>query len=324
MTDWINSPLVSILIPLYNSEKYIAQTIQSCLDQTYKNIEIIIVDDGSTDRSLSIAKEYAQRYNNIKVYSQENTGAPRARNLAFEKSSGAYIQYLDADDLMSPNKIASQMALVEEHDKETVFTSKFSYFTESMDDARLMLQKCDRSFDRGLEWLLNAWSGGGFGVVMGWLIPRHLIEKAAPWDESLKKNQDGEFFSRVLLQAHQVIMVEDTMVYYRKTGTTSISAQFKESAAASTLHSLHLYRKNTESVSHPRLKKALAYNYLRFIENYYPHFPALLNEAEKEIHQLGFNFFTLKTPGKLGPLSKIIGSKNIIRLRYLLQKRRGR
>jgi glycosyltransferase involved in cell wall biosynthesis len=316
--------LVSILIPLYNAEKYIAETLENCLAQTYENIEIIIVDDGSTDHSLMIAKEYAQKYDNIKVYTQKNAGAPRARNLAFEKSSGEYIQYLDADDLMSENKIASQMTLVEAYDKETVFSSKFSYFTESMDDARLMFQKCDRSFDSGLEWLLTSWSGGGFGVVMSWLTPRHLIEKAGPWDEALRKNQDGEFFCRVLLNVQRVILTEDTMVYYRETGDTSISSQFKETAAASTLHSLRLYEENCTGISHPGLKKALAYNFLEFIENYYPHFPVLLDEAEKEIHQLGFNYHTLETPGKLGPLSRILGSKNIIKLRYLLQKKRGR
>ncbi|MCK5666239.1 MAG: glycosyltransferase family 2 protein, partial [Thiotrichaceae bacterium] len=160
------TPLVSILIPLYNAQKHITETIENCLSQTYKNIEIIIVDDGSNDDGLQIVKEYADKYENIKVFTQENSGAPRARNLAFEKSNGAYIQYLDADDLMSANKISSQMAEAEIYDEDTIFTSKFSYFTKSLDDARLMFQKCDRSFDSGLEWLLTSWSGGGFGVVM--------------------------------------------------------------------------------------------------------------------------------------------------------------
>lgn len=318
------TPLVSILIPLYNAQEYIAETIENCLAQSYPNIEIIIIDDGSKDNSLQMAREYAEKHSSIKVYTQENSGAPRARNLAFEKSSGEYIQYLDADDLISANKISSQMAQVELYGKDTIFSSKFSYFTDSIDSANIMHQRCNRSFESGLEWLIASWSGGGFGVVMGWLTPRHLIEGAGSWDETLKKNQDGEFFSRVLLNAKKIILTEDTMVYYRVAGDSSISSQFNEPAAASTLYSLRLYEKNIEQISDPRLKKALAYNYLEFIESYYPHFPALLSEAEHEIHQLGFNFFTLVTPGKLGSLSKIIGSKNIIKLRYLLQKKRGR
>ena len=102
----MNPPKVSILIPLYNSENYIEETIQSCLNQTYENIEIIIVDDGSTDKSLQIAKSFES--GKLKVYSQPNSGACKARNLAFEKSIGDYIQYLDADDLLSENKIENQ------------------------------------------------------------------------------------------------------------------------------------------------------------------------------------------------------------------------
>jgi hypothetical protein len=115
-------------------------------------------------------------------------------------------------------------------------------------------------------------------------------------------------------------MCEDIMVYYRRTGSTSISAQFKESAAASTLASLTHYEANIEGIEHPGLKKALAYTYLSFITNYYPHFPHLLQEARTQIERLGFTFRTLETPGKLGLLSKLIGSDNVIRLRYGMRK----
>ena len=321
-----NLPLVSILMPLYNAEVYIAQTLENCLAQTYTNIEIIVVDDGSSDGGLQIAQGYAEKYDTISVYTQPNSGAPRARNHAFEKAKGEYIQYLDADDLMSENKIATQMALAEKHgyDPKVMFSSKFSYFTETVADAVYFKQRIDHSYESGIDWLVDAWSGGGFGVVMGWLTHRELIEKAGPWREDLKKNQDGEFFSRVLLQADRVLMCEDVMVYYRRTGSTSISSQFKESAAASTLTSLEWYEKNIESAEHPELQKALAYNYLGFITNYYPHFPHLLKEAETHIRRLGFTFRTLETPGKLGPLAKLIGSDNVIRLRYWMKRRKAK
>jgi hypothetical protein len=225
---------------------------------------------------------------------------------------------------MSENKIAVQMAVAAEYgyDPEVMLTSKFSYFTRSREDAVYFSQRIDHSYDSGIEWLVDAWSGGGFGVVMGWLTHRSLIEKAGPWREDLKKNQDGEFFCRVLLYARKVVMCEDIMVYYRRTGSTSISAQFKESAAASTLASLAHYEANIEGIDHPGLKKALAYTYLSFITHYYPHFPHLLEEARAHIERLGFTFRTLETPGKLGPLSKLIGSDNVIRLRYWMRKLR--
>lgn len=317
-----NSPLVSILIPLYNTEAYIAKTLDNCLAQTYPNIEIVVVDDGSSDNSLAIALKYAEKHENIKVFVQENAGAPRARNLAFEKCSGEYIQYLDADDLMSEKKIEAQMKLAEGYnfDPGVIFTSKFSYLTQSIEDADYFYQPIDHSYDSGIDWLVDAWSGGGFGVVMGWLTHRDLIEKAGKWNESLKKNQDGEFFSRVVVQAKKIVMTNDTMVYYRRTGESSISSQFKESAAASTLESFRLYEANVKDIENPRLKKALAYTYLGFIANYYPHFPHLLEEAEEEIHRLGFTWWTLETPGKMAPLAKVIGSNNVIKVRYWLEK----
>jgi glycosyltransferase involved in cell wall biosynthesis len=322
----INSPLVSILMPLYNAEPFIVATLENCLAQTYPHIEIIVVDDGSTDNGLEIAKEYAAKYENISVYTQPNSGAPRARNHAFEKAKGTYIQYLDADDLMSEDKIASQMALAEkyDYDPKVMFSSKFSYFTDTIEDAVYFNQRIDHSYESGIDWLVDAWSGGGFGVVMGWLTHRELIENAGKWREDLSKNQDGEFFSRVVKQAEKVIMPDDIMVYYRKTGSSSISSQFKESAAASTLHSLNMYEENVSDVVHPGLRKALAYNYLGFMTNYYPHFPHLLKEAEAHIKRLGFNFRTLETPGKLGVLAKVIGSDNVIRMRYWMKCLKGK
>ncbi|BAF72491.1 glycosyltransferase family 2 protein [Sulfurovum sp. NBC37-1] len=313
-------PLVSILIPLYNAEGYIAQTLDNCLAQTYENIEIIVVDDGSADGGLKIARAYEEKYDNVHVHEQPNSGAPRARNLVFEKSKGEYIQYLDADDLMSENKIASQMEMAKKcnYDSKVMFSSKFSYFTKSIEDAAYFYQPIDHSYDSGIEWLIDAWSGGGFGVVMGWLTHRALIAKAGPWNESLRKNQDGEFFSRVVVQAERVMMSDDTMVYYRRTGESSVSAQVTEASAASTLASLKLYEENISTVGDPRLKKALAYTYLAFIRDYYPRFPQLRNEAETHIKRLGFTFHTLETPGKLGLLAKVIGSDNVIKLRYWL------
>src|SRR6266404_1919322 len=101
------APLVSILIPAYNAEAWIVDTIRSALGQTWPRKEIIVVDDGSRDQTLSIARQFASE--TVSVVSQENQGAAAARNKAFEMSQGDYIQWLDADDLLSPDKIAKQM-----------------------------------------------------------------------------------------------------------------------------------------------------------------------------------------------------------------------
>src|ERR1700749_4080106 len=105
----MNTPLVSIIIPAYNSAKYLPETIQSALGQTWANKEIINVDDGSTDDSVKVASGYAASNKEIKVTRQENKGAATARNTGLKESKGVYIQFLDADDLLSPTKIETQM-----------------------------------------------------------------------------------------------------------------------------------------------------------------------------------------------------------------------
>ena len=96
-------PLVSILIPAYNAERWIAETIQSALDQTSARKEIIVVDDGSSDQTLKIARRFACK--TVSVVSQQNRGASATRNHALALSKGEYIQWLDADDLLGPTKI---------------------------------------------------------------------------------------------------------------------------------------------------------------------------------------------------------------------------
>src|SRR5438874_10844901 len=100
-------PLVSILIPAYNAEPWIANTIKSALDQTWSRTEIIVVDDGSRDQTLQVARQFASK--NVSVVTQENRGASAARNKALELCQGDYIQWLDADDLLSSDKIEGQM-----------------------------------------------------------------------------------------------------------------------------------------------------------------------------------------------------------------------
>src|ERR1700761_45000 len=107
----MDQPLVSIIIPIYNSARHLDEAIRSAITQTWPNKEIILVDDGSTDNSLAIAKKYEN--DRIKAYSQPNKGASAARNKGLQEAKGEYVQFLDGDDLLSANKITDQMALLD-------------------------------------------------------------------------------------------------------------------------------------------------------------------------------------------------------------------
>lgn len=151
-------PKVSILIPLYNSEKYIADTIQSALNQTYPNIEVIIVDDGSRDNSFSIAKQFESKQ--VTVLSQKNKGASTARNKAFENCTGELIQYLDADDLLHPDKIKLQVEEYYKHQNPDILLSgTWGRFTLDENQVQWEKQTLNKNYSQPIEWLIDAWNG---------------------------------------------------------------------------------------------------------------------------------------------------------------------
>ncbi|MEG3894238.1 MULTISPECIES: glycosyltransferase [unclassified Microcoleus] len=105
----LNQPLVSVIIPAYNAEKFIAKTLESVLSQTYQNIEVLVVDDGSTDTTAEIVKSCAKKDSRVSLLQQSNAGVAAARNLAIEKSSGEYIAPIDADDIWYPQNLEKQV-----------------------------------------------------------------------------------------------------------------------------------------------------------------------------------------------------------------------
>jgi teichuronic acid biosynthesis glycosyltransferase TuaG len=123
-------PLISIITPCYNSAGFLAQTIESVIAQTYKNWEMIIVDDCSTDASFDIALNYAAKDERIKVYrTEQNCGAALARNKAIKLSQGEYLAFLDSDDIWLPEKIERQLQFMRENNSDFSFT-EYEHFND--------------------------------------------------------------------------------------------------------------------------------------------------------------------------------------------------
>jgi glycosyltransferase involved in cell wall biosynthesis len=214
-------PIVSILIPAYNAEPWIADTINSALGQTWPRKEIIVVDDGSTDQTLCIARRFASK--DVSVVTQENQGAAAARNKAFELCQGDYIQWLDAGDLLSLDKIDKQMKAAREHSQDTLISSGWGYFIYRPDKARFIPTPlwCDLT---PLEWLLRKFEHPNLHMQTAtWLVGRELTEGAGTWDTRLLNNDDGEYFCRVLKNCSEVHFVADAKVFYRQTGSNRLS-----------------------------------------------------------------------------------------------------
>jgi glycosyltransferase involved in cell wall biosynthesis len=214
-------PLVSILIPAFNAEEWIADTIRSAVAQTWGRKEIIIVDDGSKDQTLAIARGFESE--SIRVVTQKNQGAAAARNTAFSLSQGDYIQWLDADDLLAPDKIEKQMMVLgEEGGKRTLASSAWGRFLYRYDRAKFVPSPlwCDLS---PTEWLLRRMGQDLYMQTATWLVSRELTERAGPWDTRLLSDDDQEYFCRVLMASNGVRFVPEARVYYRASGAGSLS-----------------------------------------------------------------------------------------------------
>lgn len=295
-------PLVSVIIPCFNNEKHIVECLDSLADQTYENLEIVIVNDGSTDNSVEKIKNWKKK--NIKLINQENQGVSVARNVGFASSTGDFIQYLDADDFISPNKIESQIQLIKDKENAISNCRCFIYYDEKNIVERKQI--VDKSYENPLNWLEDNWLNLTFGATHSWLIPRNLIVKAGPWNERLTKSGDSEFFSRILMNSNSIEYSENAICYYRKHGFGTLSNQKSRITAESTLNSLFLIEKNIFA-KHPKFsKKALATQYLSFIYLYYPKFKDLRKIAAERIINLGFKIQDL-TYGKRKKFMRMMG-----------------
>ena len=128
-----NSPLVSVIIPVYNVEKYLEECIDSVLAQTYQNIEIILVDDGSTDSSGLICDRYAENNNCISVIHKENGGQSTARNVGIEHVCGKYIYFMDSDDILLPVALEKLCIIADDNNADVVFFDAESFVDDGYD-----------------------------------------------------------------------------------------------------------------------------------------------------------------------------------------------
>ena len=187
-------PLVSILITAYNGEDTIAYTLDSAIAQTWQRKEIIVVDDGSTDRTAEVVRQFKD----VKLVSTENQGLSGAQNNAFPLSQGDYIQYLDADDLLAPDKIERQLAALGDFDNRRVLlSSPWAPFYYRIRHARFIRNSLCQDLSP-VEWLLRKIGENLHMQNATWLVSRELAEAAGPWDTRLDFDQDGEYFCRVL------------------------------------------------------------------------------------------------------------------------------
>ena len=262
-------PLVSILIPAYNAESLIAYTLQSAIAQTWDRKEIIVVDDGSRDRTAEVARRFAS--NQVKIVSIDNQGAAAARNYALQLSQGDYIQWLDADDLLSAEKVEKQLAAVRESgNRRILLSSSWAVFSYRTHGARFTSSPLWHDLSP-VEWLLRKMGRDLHMQTATWLTSRELTEAAGPWDARLRFDDDGEYFCRVLVASEGTHFVPEARVFYRVTDSSRVSnigASNKKKESLLLSIKLHIqYLRSLEDSERVR-KACLAYLQTKCIDFY--------------------------------------------------------
>jgi glycosyltransferase involved in cell wall biosynthesis len=317
-------PLVSILIPAHNAEDWIADTISSALAQTWPNKEIIVVDDGSTDQTLSAARRFASE--GVSVVTQKHQGASAARNKAFSLCQGDYIQWLDADDLLSPDKIAKQMGVAEHRrNKRTLISSSWAYFMHRPNKARFTptLLWCDLT---PVEWLLRKWEHNVHMQTATWLVSRELTEEASPWDARLLVDDDGEYFFRVIMKSEGIRFVPDAKVYYRAVASSTLSdIGFSNQKMEALFLGMKMQIGYLRSMEDNERVRAACLNYLQtWLGHFYPERPDLVEQARQLAAELGGELETPRLRWKYRWMQPIGGYAFAKRAQVLLPRVRQR
>ena len=202
---------VSVIIPLFNKEQFIEQTLQSVLDQSYKHLECIIVDDGSTDNGKQITQKFIDRNNlSWKLISQQNAGQTKARNHGIRLSSGDYLAFLDSDDLWAPTKIQSQVDVMIKNPGCVLVLSAYAIFDGRTSRPRVVRHK--RSKRMNSQWLDMRGFGGGLESLG--LVRRSTIDEIGMFDEELSTSS-GLDLSLQLAQRGEIVLLRQIGLYYR-------------------------------------------------------------------------------------------------------------
>ena len=323
MSD-LSTPLVSIIVSCYNGEKYIASTLDSLLRQTYSNLEIIVVNDGSTDKSEQLINLFADK--RIKYYRQNNKGQCSALNYGFSKSSGAYIKFYDADDILHAEVIEGQMQALKDQGEDCISFIEWRRFYNDVipsaidvNDPHTIHRDCTP-----IEYITLKEHPPMYQCGL-WLIPRGLLAKTGLWDERLSLINDTEFFSRIMRYVRFLKFSEKGYTLYRTNATeTSLSKDLSRKGIKSALLSIDLTAKWLLSIENSeRIKRIIVNGYIMVLEWAFPKQIALAKIVERRLKAYPKEYVVHTKSGKVyNVVMKLFGWKSANRLaKYYYRKK---
>jgi glycosyltransferase involved in cell wall biosynthesis len=312
-------PRVSICIPVFNASPFIKETLDSLIKQSWKNIEIIAVDDSSTDNSFEILQEYKLKEPRLKVIQQSNKGAAAARNLAYKNSTGEFIKFFDADDLLNSDAIEKQVELLLKN-PGCIISAQWGRFYDN--DVRTFKPSPESVWQNmnGVDWIVESWRKGESMTQPGiFLLPRTLIDQIGLWDENLSLVDDLEFYTKMILNSKKVIFCDASVLYYRSGISNNLSGRKSEKAFQSALSSVEmgctylLEKENTQ-----RTRRAAATMLQGIVYNTYPDYPVVYKKAQNKVKELGGSSLPFPAGGVTKIFVQLLGWKITAYLKKLL------
>jgi glycosyltransferase involved in cell wall biosynthesis len=305
--------LVSVIIPAYNAAKTITKTLQSVFDQNYIHIEIIIVNDGSTDNTEQVLSQY---FDKIKYIYQANAGVSVARNTGYTEAKGEYIQYLDADDLLAKDKISIQVEALKNNNAEVAY-GDWIKFTET-DQAFKELEIVSREIQGRAEIELITY----FWVPLAALLyKRTITEKIGNWNVNLPIIQDARYALDAALNHANFVYTPGVMAYYRAHDSGSLSTKNKLAFMLDCFENAKqidaIWRKDYDADVE---KKNAIIQVLRFcVTEFSTHDKIKHKEAIDYILDIEPNYIPENSRG-MRAMSKIIGYRNAERIASIKRK----
>ena len=263
----MNNELISIIVPIYNTEKYLHQCLDSILNQTYANFEVLLVNDGSTDSSGIICQEYVERDSRFRYFEKDNGGVASARNLGLEHSEGTYITFIDSDDWVEQNYLDVLYTALKENDTDVAISTYKRFAQDGVFYLRSYSREDDeflnlgtRSRDSFLEILPRLGElDHSFYSISSKLIKRKIVGNLL-FDEQVSYAEDLNFFFHLYLGVESVVYVRDYTYIYR-THDASTSQNVNELKA---LQELEIYKSMFQQIDRMGLP---TFYYFKRMEN---------------------------------------------------------
>ena len=315
----LDSPVISVIMPLYNAAAYVNDAVASVLHQGFHELELVVVNDGSTDESPHIVAGFGDP--RIRLINQHNQGQSASINRGVHASSGRFLKIVDADDWINTDHLGSQLESLQ-GDSDSVSACRWGYFRNDFRKPTIRTEHADRDYDDALEWIVDSLTLDE-GMMGGWkwLIPRGVWERSGGYDSRLSLNNDFHASIAILLASKGVRFAPEAVYSYRQPTAGSLSRSKSRKALESAFLTtklgcdLLLARENSA-----RIRQLCADRYQRWAFDFWPLYPDLTKSSESAVQQLGGS--ALAFPGGLigKALASCLGWKTVRQLQHMAEK----